>query len=168
MLRNLFRASVLCQRVKTPLLPCHAVGLSTTWANLYYDKEIRSEKFLSFGKQFFLDVKEKDGGERFLKVSEVHKGRRYTIHISSASLDEILEGFEKSSNHHSVTGEDKSYVIQSVQNRNGSYTNLIEKTHEGKKFQVAIPEEALAQFLSTLRTLKPFLVRPADHDAQLA
>ena len=57
----------------------------------------------------------------------------------------------------------------SVQNESGSYTNLIEKTLEGKQYRVAIPEEALAQFLSTLRTLKPFLDqgRP-DHDAQLA
>jgi len=169
MLLNLCRASFVCQRVRTPLLPCQAVGLSTTLANLDHAKEIRSEKFLSFSKRFFLDVKEKDGGERFLKVSEVHKGRRYTIHISSSSLDQILQGFEDGSNHHTVTGEDKSYIIQGVQNESGSYTNLIEKTLEGKQYRVAIPEEALAQFLSTLRTLKPFLDqgRP-DHDAQLA
>jgi len=167
MLLNLFRASFVCQSVRTPLLPCQAVGLSTTLANLYLGKEIRSEKFVSFSKKFFLDVKEKDGGERFLKVSELHKGRRYTIHISSDSLDQILQGFEDGSNHHTVTGEDKSYIIQGMQNESGSFTNLIEKTLEGKQYRVAIPQEALAQFLSTLRrTLKPFLDqgRP-DHDA---
>ena len=62
------------------------------------DEPLYTEKIFSDRKVFFVDLKSNDRG-RFLKITEVVRGRRDTIMVPEESLQELIDALQNVSDY---------------------------------------------------------------------
>lgn len=138
----------------------------TTTQQLLLDKEIQSAKFFTNYKKFFVDVKEQSDGERYLKIKEVTKDKRFTVHLPKDCVKALISNLELGCS--PVNGivalpstQTRTYTMNYLRIRgpeSGVYIRITEKaTEDGETYAVNIPEESLPSFIQSCQELKPSL-----------
>jgi len=128
---------------------------------LFYDRELMSDRFEGSTKKFFIDVKEGQDG-KYIKISELNSGRRYTLQILGEDVGTLCDLLEQNTGDHNVEGTHRRYSIRQNSNLGGRYTELIEEGKDGRPHRVTIPEENFHRFLQGLKDMNRFLCEEND------
>jgi hypothetical protein len=131
-----------------------------------YDREIRSESFTTLNKKFHIDVKESDDLVRYIKISELTKGKRFTLQIAPEDIDEVLALLNSDEHSGNFEGKNKDYSFSREENSFGKFISLVETSKEGKSYRLAIPDESVRQLVQSLDSLKS-LLKSEEENANL-
>jgi len=153
---NFLRQCVQNVGKQSNVFKLNPVYLSTSAAKYDYDKDIAGKSFSTDGKKFFVDVKENLDGERYLKLSELSRGRRFTTRIDSVAVEELMKRLEKEKNFELDGAKGKKYIVSRLSNNFGGYVEIKEQNPgpEGRYFSFKISQEDLTTFLDTYESLK--------------
>jgi len=149
-------------------LPQIQQTLAFTSSNpLFYDRELQSVSVGGLSKKFFIDVKQGQDG-KYIKVSELSSGKRYTIQIPGEDVETLYNLLAQQSGDHNIQNTSRKFAIKQNSNFGGRYTELIEQGKDGRPHRITVPEETFPRFLKGLGDMLEFIKQEGEENERLA
>ena len=162
MFRTVFNA---CQRITfVPLQTRFGVVPTTPFSlssQTFYDKEIGSTNFFSYNKKYYVDVRVRsDDQTKYLKISELSKGRRSTVMIEKEDVEEFVKvlinvdggGVTESCIPSMGPNKTHSYHITMESNKTGPFIK-VKEDHGDKSYSCILSKEVVPTLVSAVQDL---------------
>lgn len=137
-------------------LKLNPIYLSTSAARCY-DKDVVTRSFETYEKKYFFDLKQKDSGERYIKLSELFKGKRFSLMMNSDVVDQLMNELEKEGevgqSLECTSKDGKTYSIDRSSNDRGEFVTIKEQMIDGgKRFQIIVPSDKLTNLVDIYKS----------------